>query len=324
MRYRPCVVAFSGLAVGLSSSARAQQIFSNGPVSTGVVSGSGIVAPPVSTWSELAEDCGAPSVCNSAAGYQCAVSNQTRLTDDFSVPAGQWWTVSSVIVYGYQTGSTTTSTLTGATLRIWNGRPGDATSTVVFGDALTNRLQSTVFGSMFRTFNTTTPATCGGASTSPDQERPVMANTIAVGITLSPGTYWVDFDMTGSLGSGPWSPLTTLAPCGRQADPNANASQFFQGAWIPVVDPGAGCNPTPVPQAVPFRLNGSIGNSPPCYANCDSSTLAPVLNVNDFICFQTRFAAGDAYANCDSSTIAPVLNVNDFICFQTKFAAGCP
>jgi hypothetical protein len=61
-----------------------------------------------------------------------------------------------------------------------------------------------------------------------------------------------------------------------------------------------------------------------CYANCDGSTIAPVLNVNDFICFQTRFAAGDSYANCDNSTTAPVLNINDFICFQQKFAAGCP
>src|SRR5205814_10055933 len=30
------------------------------------------------------------------------------------------------------------------------------------------------------------------------------------------------------------------------------------------------------------------------------------------------------YANCDGSTIPPALNVNDFICFQAKFAQGCP
>ena len=60
-----------------------------------------------------------------------------------------------------------------------------------------------------------------------------------------------------------------------------------------------------------------------CYANCDGSTVAPILNVNDFVCFQTRFAAANPYANCDGSTVPPVLNVNDFICFQTRFAAGC-
>jgi hypothetical protein len=62
---------------------------------------------------------------------------------------------------------------------------------------------------------------------------------------------------------------------------------------------------------------------PPCYPNCDGSTNVPFLNVNDFVCFQQKFAAGDSYANCDHSTSPPVLNVNDFICFQQSFAAGC-
>ena len=61
-----------------------------------------------------------------------------------------------------------------------------------------------------------------------------------------------------------------------------------------------------------------------CYANCDGSTAAPVLNVNDFTCFLNKFAAGDPSANCDRSTVTPVLNVNDFTCFLNKFASGCP
>ena len=60
-----------------------------------------------------------------------------------------------------------------------------------------------------------------------------------------------------------------------------------------------------------------------CYANCDASTAAPILNVNDFVCFQSRFAAGDPWANCDGSTAPPTLNVNDFVCFQALFAGGC-
>jgi hypothetical protein len=61
-----------------------------------------------------------------------------------------------------------------------------------------------------------------------------------------------------------------------------------------------------------------------CYANCDSSTAVPVLNVADFICFLNKFAALDPYANCDASTAPPTLNVADFICFLNRFAAGCP
>jgi uncharacterized membrane protein len=67
-----------------------------------------------------------------------------------------------------------------------------------------------------------------------------------------------------------------------------------------------------------------IGSPQPCYANCDQSTTAPVLNVGDFTCFLQRFAAGEAYANCDQSTVPPVLNVGDFTCFLQRFAGGCP
>jgi hypothetical protein len=61
-----------------------------------------------------------------------------------------------------------------------------------------------------------------------------------------------------------------------------------------------------------------------CYANCDGSTVEPVLNVGDFTCFLQQYAAGESYANCDQSTEPPVLNVGDFTCFLQQFATGCP
>jgi uncharacterized membrane protein len=72
--------------------------------------------------------------------------------------------------------------------------------------------------------------------------------------------------------------------------------------------------------------------SPGCYANCDASTTPPILNIEDFTCFISDFAAASQlphnqqlnhYANCDHSNTAPVLNVEDFACFINKFAAGC-
>ena len=60
-----------------------------------------------------------------------------------------------------------------------------------------------------------------------------------------------------------------------------------------------------------------------CYANCDGSTAAPILNANDFSCFLNAFANGNSYANCDESTVLPVLNANDFSCFLNAFAGGC-
>jgi hypothetical protein len=74
-----------------------------------------------------------------------------------------------------------------------------------------------------------------------------------------------------------------------------------------------------------------LGSS--CYANCDGSTVEPVLNVDDFTCFINEFAQAQTlpheqqvahYANCDGSTIAPALNVDDFTCFINRYAQGCP
>ena len=55
-----------------------------------------------------------------------------------------------------------------------------------------------------------------------------------------------------------------------------------------------------------------------CYADCDGTSY---LNVEDFVCFMSAFAARGRYADCDQST---EFNVNDFVCFQSQFAAGCP
>jgi hypothetical protein len=68
----------------------------------------------------------------------------------------------------------------------------------------------------------------------------------------------------------------------------------------------------------------TLAPEPACYANCDQSTTPPALNILDFNCFLSCFAAGDAYANCDGSTIAPALNILDFNCFLSRFASGCP
>jgi hypothetical protein len=65
----------------------------------------------------------------------------------------------------------------------------------------------------------------------------------------------------------------------------------------------------------------------PCAANCDCSTVSPILNIADLTCFLERYAAGDAWANCDDNWngwASPLFSVADFTCFLERFAAGCP
>jgi hypothetical protein len=116
---------------------------------------------------------------------------------------------------------------------------------------------------------------------------------------------------------------------------NGNWVQFSMTIQDGQINPGFPPFPTSV-SVLPMRFGNpastgtifwddiAFTQTPSCYANCDASTSAPILNVNDFTCFLNQFAAGQSYANCDASTSAPILNVNDFTCFLNRFAAGCP
>jgi|SoiMethySBSTD1v2_1073268.scaffolds.fasta_scaffold1104565_1 hypothetical protein len=86
----------------------------------------------------------------------------------------------------------------------------------------------------------------------------------------------------------------------------------FPQVWITAETEQFGCNQNAI----------EVHASPvACYPDCDGSA---ALNVNDFLCFMNAFAAADLYANCDSSSVVPILNANDFVCFLNRYAAGCP
>ena len=69
-------------------------------------------------------------------GHQLSAGN--RIADDFTVAHAGGWDVSTITFYAYQTGSPTTSTLTGANLQIWDGDPSVGGSSVIWGDTATN------------------------------------------------------------------------------------------------------------------------------------------------------------------------------------------
>ncbi|MEX2217924.1 MAG: choice-of-anchor R domain-containing protein [Phycisphaerales bacterium] len=133
-------------------------------------------------------------------------------------------------------------------------------------------------------------------------------------VTLAAGTsYWIYLHGAASPSSFDWKASSpALVPTGIATFGPGNLFTTNSGtSWTNSVT------------VTTFKIEGSPATGG-CYANCDDSTQAPVLNVQDFGCFLTRYAAGEAYANCDDSTQPPVLNVQDFGCFLTKYAAGCP
>ncbi len=155
----------------------------------------------------------------------------------------------------------------------------------------------------------------GVACSSPGISSPPLPLTVADG---QPAFFNVT--ATGTSPSYQWRkdtlPLSDSATITGSHTPNlliTPTTLADAGSYDVVVSNGCGSQTT---IAVPLTVT--------CYANCDGSTTAPILNVLDFSCFLNRFAAGDTYANCDNSTTAPVLNVLDFSCFLNTFAAGCP
>jgi len=170
---------------------------------------------------------GADASAITAPGTTFGFGNQqplgNRMADDFTIPAGQSWIIDSIIVYHYQTGSTTTSTINNLNLQIWDGAsPG--TGNIVAGDSTTNALAASYFSNIYRV----TPTTLTNS------QRPIMRNQVNMGgISLDNGTYWIDFAASGTLASGPWNPPRTIA--GQPITGNAQQRLGTTFAWGPAL-----------------------------------------------------------------------------------------
>ncbi|MCH7792802.1 MAG: hypothetical protein IID31_11060 [Planctomycetes bacterium] len=79
------------------------------------------------------------------------------------------------------------------------------------------------------------------------------------------------------------------------------------------------------PTSFPINCGGdSAGPGRFCYADFDGSTGPGVLDVFDYLAFQSLFLERDSQAcDCDTSSGSAVCDVFDFLCFQAAFAAGC-
>ena len=173
-------------------------------------------------------------------GFQLSGTTRNRVADDFYINATSW-DIDSIVFFGYQTGSGLTSTFTSMNVRIWNGMPGIAGSTVVWGDTTTNVLLNSRFSGVYRISEGATGNT----------DRPVMrlvCNT--AGLSLSGGSYWVDYQAEGSGSSGPWAVPVTI---NGQAN-TGNAIQRASFVWASLLD-------DVYPQGLPFIVYGTVNGA---------------------------------------------------------------
>lgn len=162
------------------------------------------------------------------------------MADDFTVPANEIWTLDSVKFFTYQTGASTL-TATGAYVQIWSGAP-NAGGTVVLGDTTTNRMSVARLSNVYRA--------SGTAMT--DCTRRIQEVVATISGSLMPGTYWIQWGLTGSLASGPWQPPVTIP--GQAV--TGNAMQWTIGQWAPALNGATHQN------GAPFILYGTSGVVP--------------------------------------------------------------
>jgi hypothetical protein len=152
-------------------------------------------------------------------GFAHQIASDAWVADDFVVPSGGW-DITKFVFYAYQTFSPTTSTMNDVRFIIYDGIPGEPGTNVVWGDASTNRLTSTIWSDIYR------------VNTTGNTDRPIMENTCEASISLPAGTYWVAWQTGGTLGSGPWAPVITIT-----GQPNTgNGIQYFNGSWSSTQD----------------------------------------------------------------------------------------
>ena len=167
-------------------------------------------------------------------GHQLSAGN--RIADQFTIPAGETWDITNITFFAYQTGASTTSTITGVNVQITDAMPPGGS--VVFGDQSTNIMSSTAWANTYRTLDTA----------SGDTARAIMASVTDVVVSLGAGTYWIDWQADGSLASGPWAPPVTILGQTTTGD-----GLQYTGAWAPVLDVGG--------QGFPFIVEGTIQGS---------------------------------------------------------------
>jgi len=162
----------------------------------------------------------------------------TWVADVFRVPAATTWVIDTVVLYGYQYGMRVPSTFTSCNLQIYSGTPG-ASGTVVWGDTVTNLLNSTGFTGIYKV--DTFASDSGLLST----KRAIMYLKLYLpsAPSLGAGTYWLSWSATcTSTITSATCPYKVLP--GRINPPGQMSRIYYRGAWQYVIDNGdtAGLN----------------------------------------------------------------------------------
>lgn len=249
--------------IGFTQLATAQQIYSNGGLSTGTTSASGVAAPSGYTWSEVQSEAGNTTESNTNFGFGGIFNNANtanlQLADDFVVPAGEEWSATNFEFFCYQTNyAGTTIPIDQLRVQIFSSDPSVAGAVSVAGDMTTNVLDLANSGEafMYRTGNSVTPA----PGTAPGTTRKLWRVRGNLNCTLTAGTYWVVYQVHATNDTNIFFPAVTIVGTRGLATWNAKQNTVVGAVvgWVDVVDGGNPAAAPDFPQDMPFVINGTI------------------------------------------------------------------
>ncbi len=260
------VVVFLFLFLSANSFA---QLYSNGNLSTGTTSKSGVTSPTGYTWSELQNDTGNTTETNKSTGFagyfNTAGTTSFQLGDDFTVPAGEQWSITSFDFFAHQNSyAGTTIPVNQLRVQIWNGNPSLPGSAVVAGDMTNNVLDAA--GSGGNTFMYRIPNSIIGTTIiAPNTNRKIWKVRGTISTTLTPGTYWVVYQFHATNDGSIFVPSVTIS--GTRGQAGWNAKQNFVAnttpgtvlGWADILDVGDPAAAPDVAQDLPFAINGTVG-----------------------------------------------------------------
>lgn len=185
MKIQRLAAALGGLFLAsLAGSACADEIYSNGPFVTHP--GAHVSGADVS----MAQDVTYPGY--TAFGFNAGPDY--RIADDFSIPVGHFWNVTSLVLYAYQTGAGD-APFTNARVILWEGPPEGSTSVKLFDGAAVNSLVASTPGP-YRS------AQSFGATQFSNTDRRVQVLSIEIpDLLLDSSNYWIDWQLTGPTGT---------------------------------------------------------------------------------------------------------------------------
>lgn len=236
----------SVLTLAMVSTSVGQTIYSNGGIVTNP--GAGSFGADVSQASVTANSGGSSAFLSGAGpGF--------RIADNFTVPVGETWTVTSISNLLYITstlgtyGNPPASPITSINMNIWNGNPSLGGSSIV---ASSTALGTATWTNIYRTFN----------GTLVNDQRPVFdVQTTFPSIVLTSGTYYMDIQAAGTSPNGTttvFMPFVMTAPGGVPTTTVGDAFQMSAaGVWA-LTSVGSALQPV----EFPFSVQGSIAAVP--------------------------------------------------------------